>query len=109
MLALVISKILLSRMPLDIMCILCNLVADPEILHFHGTQSLVFHRIISNANSCSVVAMHVCFGLWMPKFFQREVEYHALFSIQEEGAKFSFGRRSNDEAGNRIQGEESPI
>jgi hypothetical protein len=35
--ALVISKILLSRIPLDIICILCDLVADPEISHFHGT------------------------------------------------------------------------
>jgi hypothetical protein len=106
---LVISKILLSRMPLDIICILRDFVADPEILHFHGTRSLALHRIISNADSCSIVAMHVCFGLWMPKFFQGEAGYHALFAIQEKGAKFCFSRRSDDEAENRTEGEEGPI
>ncbi len=81
MLALVISKIHLSRMPPYIICILRDLVEDPEISHFHGMQSLVFHCIISNADSCSIVAMHMSFGLWMPKFFQCEAEYHALFAI----------------------------
>jgi hypothetical protein len=81
MLALIISKILLARVPFDVICILGNLVADIEISHLHQTQLFAFDRIINYANGSSVVAMHLRFGLQVAKFLQSMMEYHAFFAI----------------------------
>ncbi len=81
MLALAISKIFLARVPFNIIYILGNFVAHPEIMHFHGLQTLTFHRIICNADSGCVVAVYLHFGLQVAKFLKGELKNHAFFAI----------------------------
>ncbi len=100
MLALIISKIFLARVPFNIICILGNIVAYPEISHFHGTQTLAFNRIICYTNGCITVAVDLRFWLQMPKFFQREAENFTFFAIKEGGAKFGLGGQSDNKTEN---------
>jgi hypothetical protein len=64
-LALIISKIFLSRVPSDVILILCNLVTNPKITHLHQTGALLFDRIICDANGSGIVAIDRGLGLWM--------------------------------------------
>jgi hypothetical protein len=64
-LALIISKISLSRVPSDVILILCNLVTNPKITHLYQTGALAFDCIICNANGSSIVAMNGGLGLWV--------------------------------------------
>ncbi len=59
---LVISKIFLARMPSDIICILRDLITNPEVPHLHLTGALMFNGVVCNANSGGVVAMDRCLG-----------------------------------------------
>jgi hypothetical protein len=96
---LVISKIFLARMPSDIICILRNLITNPEVLHLHRTGALRFNGVVRNANSGDVVAMDRSFMLWMSQLFESQPENHAFFTIQEEGTEFGFcsGRNNKTE------------
>ncbi len=100
LLALIISKIFLARVPPNIICILGNFVAYPDISHFHGTQMLAFDHIICYTGGCIAVTVDLRFWLRMPKFFQREAKKHAFFAIKKKSAKFGFGGQCNDETEN---------
>jgi hypothetical protein len=93
---LVINKIFLARMPSDIICILHNLITNPEVPHLHRTGVLMFNGVVCTANSSGIVAMDRSFGLWMSQLFKGQQENHAFFTIQEEGTKFGLcGGRNN--------------
>jgi hypothetical protein len=94
---LVISKIFLARMPSDIICILRDLITNPEVPHLHQTGWLMFNGVVCNANSGGVVAMDRSFGLWMSQLFEGQPENHAFFTIQEEGTEFGFCSGGNNE------------
>jgi len=64
-LALIIGKILLSGVPFYIVCILCNFITNPKILHFHQSRMLAFDGVVRDANGRGVVAMDRCFRLRM--------------------------------------------
>jgi hypothetical protein len=66
---------------INIICVLGNFVAHPEITHVHGPQTLVFHRVIRNANSGRIVAVYLRFGLRVAKFLKGESKNHAFFAI----------------------------
>jgi hypothetical protein len=83
MFTLVISKILLTRMPLDLICILDNFITHPEITHFHRSRALSFNSVVGNANGGGVIAMNVSFWLGMAEFFKRESENHPFFAVEE--------------------------
>jgi hypothetical protein len=63
--ALVLGKILLSRMPFDIICVFGNLVTNPKIMHLHAPGTLALYYVIHNANHGGVVSMDMSFGLKM--------------------------------------------
>jgi hypothetical protein len=83
---LVISKILFSRVPFDIIHILGNLITHPKISHFCQARSLSFDGVVCNAYGGGIVAMNGCFWLRMALFFESHTKNHALFAVQEEGA-----------------------
>ncbi len=82
---LVISKILFTRVPFDIVCILGNLITHPKMSHFHQARSLLFDSVVRNAYGGGVVAMGGCFWLRMAQFFKGQTNNDALFAVQEEG------------------------
>ena len=94
--ALVVSQVLLTWVPLDIVHILCNFVKNPKLSH--QMPSLTFARIVCNYNGRCVIAMDLRFWLRMSQFFQGHLKNHALIAVEEEGAKFGFGGRSHDES-----------
>ena len=68
-LALVVCKILLPRVPFNFVDILCFLVTYPKISYFHQSRSLPLDGVVCDADGCGVVAVHRCFLLGMPQFF----------------------------------------
>jgi hypothetical protein len=95
----VVSQVLLTWVPPDIVRILCNFITNPKISHFHRTRFLAFDSVIcnTNANGSHVIAMNLYFGLRMPQLFKGHAKNHSFFAIEEEGAKFGLGDRCNDE------------
>jgi hypothetical protein len=83
---LVISKILFTRVPFDIVRILGNLITHQKIPHIHRARLLSFDGVVRNAYSGGVVAMDGCFWLRMAQFFEGQTKNDALFAVQEEGA-----------------------
>jgi hypothetical protein len=81
MFTLIISKIFLDGVPLDINYILCNFITNPKVSHFHRTQLLPFGGVVCNTDSGGVVAMDVCFGLWVAQLFKGQMKNHTLFAI----------------------------
>ena len=68
--ALVIRQILFSWMPSDIICVLGNLVTNPEISHFHRSRSLTLNSVVCYADCGGVITMYVCPRLGMAKLFK---------------------------------------
>jgi hypothetical protein len=58
---------------------------------------LIFNSIVGDANGGSIVTMDGGFGLGVPKLVEGQLKNHSLFAIQEEGPKFGFCSRSDDE------------
>jgi hypothetical protein len=58
---------------------------------------LAFDSYIPNTDGSRVIAMNLCFGLQMHKFFKGHVKNHIFFAIEEEGTKFGPGGRGDDE------------
>ncbi len=94
--ALVVSQVLLTWVPPAIVRILCNFVTNPKISHLLQTRSLTFDRIVCNSNGRCVIAMDLQFWLRKAQFFDGHAKNHALFAVEEEGAKFGFGGRSHN-------------
>ncbi len=89
--ALIIGKIFLSRVPVtNIVGILCYLVTNPKISHFHRLRTLAFDSVVRDTDGRGVVAMDRGFWLGVPQFLKCEAEDHALFAIEEEGTEFGF-------------------
>ena len=97
-LALVVSKILLPGVPFNFVDILCFLVTNPKISHFHRSRSLSLDSVVCDANGGGIVAMHRCSRLGMPQFFEGESKNYTFFAIEEESAEFCLGRRGHNEA-----------
>jgi hypothetical protein len=58
MFTMVICKILLARMPLDIIYILSHLIAHPIIPHFHIAGALLLYGVVCNTASSGIIAMY---------------------------------------------------
>ena len=84
-LALIISHILLSWVPLNEVVSLIHLVCHPEIPHLHEARSLSFDGVVGYTDCCFVVAVHWCGRLWVAKFLEDEAEDFSFFAIEEEG------------------------
>jgi hypothetical protein len=93
---LVVGQVFLSGVPLNIICILCYLVAHPKVSYFHQTRSPAFDGIVCNVYCHRIVTMYLRLQLGVALIFEGELKYHALFTIQEEGAKFGFGGGCNN-------------
>ena len=65
MLGEIVSKILLTCIPLKIKVSLSELIGYPEKYHFHGPRSLLFYSVIRNADCCEIVTVYWCWGLCM--------------------------------------------
>ena len=61
----IVSKIILTWMPLNIKVPLPDLIGYPEKSHLHGPISLLFYSVIFNADCCKIVTVHWCWGLRM--------------------------------------------
>ncbi len=97
MLTLIICEIFLAWVPLDIVCILCNFITNPKILHFHRTRALLFEGVVCNTHSSGVVAQWMgVFGLLVAGFFKGQINNHTFLAIYEEGTKFGLSCGSND-------------
>ncbi len=53
--------------------------------------TLLFDRVIDDANSSGVVIVDGCWWLWMPKFVESQADDFDFLGIEEEGTYFSFG------------------
>ncbi len=80
-LALVVGKILLPGVPFNFVDILCFLVTDPKISHFHRSQSLPFDGVVCNADGGGIDAVYWCLWLGMSQFLKGESKYYTLFAI----------------------------
>jgi hypothetical protein len=96
-LALVVSQVFESWVPLDVIRVLSYLITNPKISHFHASSALAFDGVICDSDGSRVVAMDRGFRLWMAEFFEGEAKDHAFFAVEEEGTEFGFGGGSNDE------------
>jgi hypothetical protein len=81
MFALVIRKILLTRVPVKCVHILCTFITNPEKSHFHGTRALAFDSAICNAHGSCIIAMYWSFGLWMAHIFQDAAKNNTRLAI----------------------------
>jgi len=99
-LALVISKIFLSGVPLQIVHFLCNFVPNPEKSHFHGTRTLPLDSIVCDTHRRGVVAMHRCLWLRMAHVGQGESKNNTSLAIMVKCAEFGLGSGSDDESQN---------
>ena len=61
----IVSKILLTWMPLNIKVSLPDLIGYPEKSHFHGPRSLRFDSVIFNSDCCEIVTVYWSWGLRM--------------------------------------------
>ena len=61
----IVSKIILTWMPLNIKVSLPDLIGYPEKSHFHGPRSFLFYSVICNANCCEIVTVYWYWGLCM--------------------------------------------
>ena len=68
-LALVVGKVLLPRVPINFVDILCFLVTYPKISHFHQSRSLSLDGVVCDADGCGVVAVYQCSWLGMLQLF----------------------------------------
>jgi hypothetical protein len=57
----------------------------------------MFDRIVCNSDDHRVIAMDLGFWLQMVQVFEGHSKNHALFEVEEEGAKFGFRGRSHNE------------
>ena len=65
MLGEIVSKIILTGMPLNIKVPLPDLIGYPEKSHLHGPISLLFYIVICNADCCNIVTVYWRWGLRM--------------------------------------------
>ena len=89
--ACLVLKIFLSRVPFDVVGLLCHFVTHPKVSRFHGPRSLSFDDAICNSHRGGVVAMYRCSWLWVSQFFKGKSKYNPFFAIEKEGAEFRLG------------------
>ena len=82
-LALVVSEILLSWVPADVIHFLCYFVPDPEKSHFHRSRTLAFDSVIGNSHSHRFIAVDGSFWLGMAHVLERLTENYAVLAIVE--------------------------
>ena len=58
MLGVIVSKILLTWMPLNIKVSLPDLIGYPEKAYFYGPRSLLFYSVVRNADCCEIVTVY---------------------------------------------------
>ena len=58
MLGEIVSKIILTGMPLNIKVSLPELIGYQEKSHLHGPISLLFYSVICNADCCKIVTVY---------------------------------------------------
>jgi hypothetical protein len=80
-LALVVSKIFLPGVPFNFVDILCFLVTNPKISHFHRLLSQPFDGVVRDADGGGIVAVYWCSWLGMSQFLKGESKYYTLFAI----------------------------
>ncbi len=97
-LTLIISKIFFPGKIFDVIFPLVHSICNPKKSHLHGPRTLTFDGVVGYANGSRVVAINGYWGLRMAHFFEGYAKNRGLFAIEEEGAEFGFGGRSNDEA-----------
>jgi hypothetical protein len=77
----IIAHVLLSGLIMKFEILLSFPVQQPEVMYFHSAGALAFDCVIDNANGSSVVNMHWCWRLWMPKLIQGKSKDFGFFGI----------------------------
>jgi hypothetical protein len=80
-LALVVSKIFLPGVPFNFVDILCFLVTNPKISHFHRSLSLPFDGVVRDADGGGIVAVYWCSWLGMSPFLKGESKFYPLCNL----------------------------
>ena len=80
-LALIVSKVLLPRVPFNFIDILCFLVTYSKISHFHRSRSLPFNGVVRDADGGGIVTVYQCSWLGMPQFFEGESKNDTFLAI----------------------------
>jgi hypothetical protein len=96
MLTLVISQVLLARMPAECVHILCNFVTYPEEAHFYQAQPLAFNCVIWDPHCSGIIAMHRRLGLHVTHCFKSLLKYDVCLAIVVQSSKFNFGSGGHD-------------
>jgi hypothetical protein len=108
-LALVICKVFLSRVPLIRIHTLCILLACPKLSHFHLPRTLPFDGVVCDSNRCGVIAMDRGFRLRMSHFGEGEPKNTACLTIVVQCPQFGFGGGRDDKSQNCGAYVESPV
>ena len=72
MLAVIISKVLLSSEPVYTKISLRNLITCTEVAQLEHTRTLSLHSAIHDAHHCHVINIYWGGGLWVAEFLQGE-------------------------------------
>ena len=83
--------------------------AEPMEFHVHRFETFACYVIGNDSKGCSIVSLHGRRGLWMPHFQERMARWDGLATVDEEGAKFGFGRRLHDVFDDLSNGEDGTI
>jgi hypothetical protein len=92
--AFVVSQVLLTWVPPDIIHILCNFITNPKIYHFHQMRSLSFDSVICNTNGSHVITMNLFFGLRMPRFFKGHGKTIPSFQLRKRAPNLALAADS---------------
>ena len=82
----VVSKVILTRVPINTKLALFRTVTEPVEAQVNGLGSLLFHSIVDNTIGGIVVSLE--WGGWLgePHGLQTIVDRHGFLSIHEEGS-----------------------
>ena len=86
----IVSKISGDRSPIVAEFALSLLAAEPVEMHIHGLESIARNVIGYYAQSCWVIGLNMCGGLFATYFIESIPCWDGLAAIYEEVAEFCF-------------------
>lgn len=98
MLGEIIGTVGFARFPENMELALADSVPYPIKAHVNSFGTLLFDSVISNASGSGVISLERGGWLRVPKFFKGNADGASVFSIKEQGTKFSFSGTGKDRA-----------
>ena len=87
----IVTKVVLSWLPVNADVDLVHLVWYPMEAHVHGFGALEFGGAVCKSTGCGIVSGDACGArLWVPHFLEDRSEEHSFLAVVEQGSHFGF-------------------